>query len=140
MVNIQKSYRTRPFLISLRNDLLEIEQPAGYAVHHLSVPSYRLQHNGYSRAGWLQARELLRQFVDEALTPTEARRRNRIRVDSGHRSWSITRGPKLPGVEKIRWTVTVADIRLDTPEHYCGDVRRWAQRVLADSADLVHAA
>ena len=116
--------------------LKEIEEPARYAVHHLSVPSYMLQHNVYSREGWLNARELLRQFIEEGLPPAEARRRNRIRVDSRHRSWSITRGQKLPGVERIRWTFTVADVRLDTPEHYCLDVRRWAESVLADSVEL----
>jgi hypothetical protein len=43
----------------------------------------------------------------------------------------------LPGVELIRWTMTVAEVRLDTPEQYCADVRRWAESVLADSAALV---
>ena len=120
--------------------LKEIEEPARYAVHHLSVPSYMLQHNFYSREGWLNARELLRQFIEERLPPAEARRRNRIRVDSRHRSWSITRGTKLPGVERIRWTFTVADVRLDSPEHYCLDVRRWAESVLADSVELSRSA
>ncbi len=123
-----------------RGQLKEVEQPAAYAVHHLSVPSYMLQHNIYSREGWLGARELLRQFVEEGLAPAEARRRSRVRVDSGHRSWSISRGPRLPGVERIRWTFTVADVRLDTPEHYCLDVKCWAERVLADSAALVRSA
>ena len=121
-----------------RGQVNEIEQPARYAVHHLSVPSYMLQHNVYSREGWLDAREGLRQFVEEGLEPAEVRRRNRIRLDSGRRSWSVTRGPKLPGVDDIRWTFTVADVRLDTPEHYCADVRRWAESVLADSAELVN--
>jgi hypothetical protein len=31
----------------------------------------------------------------------------------------------------------VADVRLDTSEHYCADVKRWAESVLADSAELV---
>jgi hypothetical protein len=120
--------------------LHELEQPASYAVHHLSVPTYMLQHNVYSREGWLNARELLRQFVEDGLLPAEARRRSRVQVDSGHRSWSFTRGAKLPGVERIHWTFTVADVRLDTPEHYCADVRRWAESVLADSARLVGSA
>jgi hypothetical protein len=115
----------------------EMEHPASFAVHHLSVPTYMLQHNHYSREGWLNVRELLRQFVEDGLVPDEARRRGRVQVDSGHRSWSFTRGPKLPGVELLRWTMTVAEVRLDTPEHYCADVRRWAESVLADSAALV---
>jgi hypothetical protein len=123
-----------------QGQLMEVEQPGLYAAHHLSVPTYMLQHNAYSREGWLQARELLRQFVEDGLAPQEARRRNRSRVDSRNRPWSLTRGPKLPGGELVRWTMTVAEVRLDTPEHYCGDVRRWAESVLADSAALVRSA
>ena len=120
-----------------QGQLREMEQPARFPVHHLSVPSYMLQHNVYSREGWLHTRELLRRFVEDGLPPTEARRQGSRQVDSGHRTWSVTRGPKLPGVELIHWTVTVADVRLDSPEHYCADVRRWAASVLADSAALV---
>ena len=117
--------------------LKEMEQPSRFPVHHLSVPSYMLQHNIYSAEGWLEAREGLRRFVEEGLAPREVRRRNRIRLDSGRRNWSVTRGPKLPGVEHIRWSFAVADVRLDTSEHYCADVKRWAESVLADSAELV---
>lgn len=117
--------------------LKEMEAAAYGAVHHLSVPSYILQHNVYSAEGWLNARELLSQFAHRGLRPSEARRRNRIRLDSGRRSWSLIRGPKLPGVEQIRWTFTVADVRLDTAEHYCADVWRWADSILADSEALI---
>jgi len=115
----------------------EFELAVYGAVHHLTVPCYMLQHNLYSAEGWMGARELLIQFVHRGQAPGEARRRNRIRVDSGHRSWSVTKGPRLPGVEQIRWTVTIADVRLDTAEHYVADVRRWAESVLADSEALV---
>jgi hypothetical protein len=117
--------------------VLELEQPAAYAVHQLSVPAYMLQHNIYSREGWLHTRALLDQFVHHGLTPQMARRQNRDKVDSGHRNFSFTKGPKLPGVESIAWTVTVADIRLDTPDHYSADVRHWAKSVLADSEPLI---
>jgi len=117
--------------------LKEFELAAYGAVHHLTVPCYLLQHNGYSAEGWMGARALLFQFVHGGLAPGEARRRNRNRVDSGHRSWSVTKGPRLPGVEQIGWTVTIADVRLDTAEHYVADVRRWAESVLADSEALV---
>lgn len=115
----------------------EFDLAACGAVHHLTVPSYLLQHNAYSREGWLDAREGLAQFIQHGLAPAEARRKNRARLDSGHRSWSLTKGPKLPGIENIRWTITIADIRLDTAENYCADVRRWAESILADSEALV---
>lgn len=118
--------------------LIEVENPAYYAVHHLSVPCYMLQHNIYSRPGWLAVRALLAEFM-AGLTPAEVRRRNRQQWASGQRTWSITKGPKLAGVEDVIWSVTVADVRLDTAEHYCADVGRWAEGVLADSESLIAA-
>jgi hypothetical protein len=48
----------------------EVENPTSYyAVHHLSVPCYTLQHNAYARDGWLAVRRLLYQFVYEASRP-----------------------------------------------------------------------
>jgi hypothetical protein len=119
------------------SQLTEVEQMSYYAVHHLSVLCYMLQHNGYSRDGWLGARELLFQFVYHGLTPAMARRQNRKSLDSGHRTWSITKGPKLPGVENIVWRYTIAEVRLDTAEHYCTDVRHWAETILADTEHLI---
>jgi hypothetical protein len=100
------------------------------------VLCYMLQHNIYARSGWLGARDLLYQFVYRGLTPAAARRQNRKKLDSRKRDWSLTKGEKLPGVEAVKWTFTIADVRLDTAEHYTRDVRRWAERVLADTEQL----
>jgi hypothetical protein len=115
----------------------EMEQAAYGAVHHLSVPCYMLQHNAYTREGWLEVRKLLTKFIYEGWTPARARRQNRVNADSGHRAWSFTRGAKLPEVEKIAWSRTIADVRLDTAEVYTADVRRWAESILADSEQLM---
>ncbi len=115
---------------------LEMEQPAAYAVHHLSVPTYYLQHNLYARAGWQAARELLARFLAGTLTPAEARRR----LAASPQPASPTRGPKQPGVEAIPWTATIASVRLTPPEAYCADVRAWAAAVLLDTAPLAAAA
>jgi hypothetical protein len=116
---------------------LEIENPSAYgAVHHLSVLCYMLQHNAYSRAAWPAARQLLHEFVHDGLTATQTRRRNRARFDNEHRSWSVTQGARLPGVGTVAWTRTMADVRVDTVEQYCADVRDWARAVLADTATI----
>jgi len=115
----------------------ELEQPAYYAVHHLSVACYLLQHNAYSRDGWLAVRELLFQFVSMGLTPAMARRQNQVRFDNGKRKQSLTKGIKLPDVEKIAWSCTIADVRLDSAELYCADVHHWAESILADSEGLI---
>jgi len=118
------------------SQLKEVDQPAYYAVHHLSVPCYMLQHNVYSREGWLEVRKLLWKFVHDGWTPMMARRQNKGHADSGQRSWSFTKGAKLAGSEDIAWSFTVADIRLDTAELYCADVKRWAESILADTEEL----
>lgn len=114
--------------------VLEYENPTTFgAVHHLLVASYMLQHNEYSREGWLGARDILVQALERGDSPASLRRKYRHQVDSSNRSWSVTRGEKMPGVEKIKWSMTIADVRLDNTEHYTGDVRRWAGSVLQDT-------
>jgi hypothetical protein len=95
-----------------------------------------LQHNEYSRRGWLEVRRILSEFVHEGLTSEAARRRARGAPSGSLRGWSITRGPKFVEVDAIAWTMTVADLRSDTAEHYCEDVRRWSASVLADTKHL----
>jgi len=114
----------------------EMEQPAYGAVHHLSVPCYLLQHNVYSQRGWLEVRKLLSRFVNDGWTPAMARRAIQAQATS-RRTWNLTRGAKLPGVEQIAWSFTIADVRLGRAEDYCADVLTWARRVLADSEELV---
>ncbi len=116
----------------------ELENADSYgAVHHLSVPCYMLQHNAYSKAGWLYTREALRRFVRDGIPPSYVRQHDGWKLDSGNRTWRVTRGPKLRGVEDIAWESTIAGVRLDTAEHYCADVRWWAENVLVDSEWLV---
>ncbi len=112
----------------------EYENPSAYgAVHHLTVICYMLQHNEYSHRAWLEAREMLRQFVRKGITPARLRRENRAKVDGGRRKWSITQGDKYARFDSIVWTRTIADVRLDDPQVYCADVRQWAESVLADT-------
>ena len=122
-----------------RFDALQLEEmasPVYYAVHHLSVPTWMLQHNEYSRRGWLEVRRLLSEFVRDGLTPQVARRRQQGAFAGSRKGWSITRGPKLAEVDAIAWTRTVADLRGDSAEHYVEDVRRWAASVLEDTERL----
>lgn len=117
----------------------EMTDPAFAAVHHLSVPCFMLQHNRYSRAGWIGARQVLARFLS-GMAPDEARRRYRQAVASGNRAYSFTKGPKLLGADLIRWTRHVADVRLDTAEHYRADVRAWAESIVRDSEEVMRAA
>lgn len=116
---------------------LEFADPAYGVVHHLTVPAYMLQHNGYTRDGWLWSRDLLAGFVREELDPATARRLHRQDVDSGNRDWSVTHGPKPEWFDDIIWTRTIADVRYDDAEAYRADIRAWAEAVLADTETIV---
>lgn len=82
---------------------------------------------------------MLAWFVAKDLATEQALAHVRGLLAGGRRDWSFTRGAKLAEVEQIVWTRSVADLRRDTPEHYCADVRAWAAAVLSDSAALVQA-
>ncbi|MBE7467899.1 MAG: hypothetical protein DPW09_00730 [Anaerolineae bacterium] len=115
----------------------ELEHPATYGlVHHLTVICYMLQHQGYSRQGWLASRELLVKFMRQGQTPAGVRRQNRQRLDSGRRTWSVTRGERFSTVGVI-WTRTIAGVRLDNAEVYQADITLWARAVLADTENLL---
>jgi hypothetical protein len=115
----------------------EYEHPETYgAVHHLTVPCYMLQHNEYSKDAWSEARQMVAQFVHKNSSPQEMLKLNRVRYDRRHRKWRVTGGEKLARFDQVPWTRTIADVRLETPEQYCADVRLWADSVLKDTEFL----
>jgi hypothetical protein len=117
---------------------LEFQHPDTFgSVHHLTIPSYMLQHNLYSRAGWLEARQMLVRFLREGIAPTELRIQYRSIMYNGNRSWNLINGPKLAEFNKTIWTRTIADLRLEDPVTYSTDVRLWAQSILADTESLL---
>lgn len=113
---------------------LEYENPAAYgAVHLLTVACYMLQHNLYSRQGWLETRHLVAQNVRQGTSPAEIRKEFQRKLDSRQRQWSVTKGEKLGEFDLIRWSHTLADVQLDSPEHYVAAVKQWAVSVLEDT-------
>jgi len=104
-------------------------------VHHLSVPCYMIQHNAYTRAGFWQVRDLLQRFV-LGLEPQAFRRQEGAAQDNKRRSFSFVKGEKLHALDGRPWSFTVSDVRLDNAQDYCRDVQRWAESVLADTAQL----
>jgi hypothetical protein len=111
----------------------EFEHPDTYgAVHYFTMACYMLQHNEYAREAWLETRAGLVQVVYQGLMPADLRRQNRQKLDSGQRKWKVTRGEKLAAVDSVAWRRTIADVRLDTLEVYCVDVKQWASDFLED--------
>jgi len=116
--------------------LKEIEDPEYYSVHHLIVPCYMLQHDTYSRQGWMEVYQLLEQF-HAGLTPQDARQMITKKMAGGKKAFSLTKGERMPGLGTVQWQWTIGQIRLDTAGHYCEDVRQWAESILEDARFLV---
>jgi hypothetical protein len=115
----------------------EFEIPDYGAVHHMSVPCYYLQHNLYSKDGWLAVSQLLKQFASGELTPEMARRDIRANFDGANKPFSMTKGEKLKAVDKIKWSMTIADVRLTTAETYCFDIQKWAESIIKDTEQII---
>src|SRR5579859_452986 len=110
----------------------ESEHPSFWAVHHLMVLCYHLQHPSlYSPAGLAGARALLVEFVEHQATPEEIRRRNRRRLDSSKRQWKIKGTPAAHGSYNfpVPWPMTAAHVIAGGVDHYCANVRAWAESI-----------
>ncbi len=108
----------------------ENEDPTRGEVHHLMVLCYHLQHPSlYSAEGLAHGRALLADFVASGLTPQQARRRNRAKVASGNREWSITARPGNRGAYErpVAWAMTAADVVAGGADRYVDNVRAWAE-------------
>lgn len=106
-------------------------------VHHLTVPAYMLQHpQQLSREAWRMMRETLRTFLVEGVSPAQRRKQVREKVDSGARSWSMRKGPRMMLPEAFAWSETISGVDSSTPEQYCKDVEAWARSVLVDAETL----
>lgn len=110
----------------------EQENPDNWAVHHLMVLCYHLQHPSlYSPAGLNEAMHLLNRFVEQGATPQEIRKQQAAAVNSRNRTWKITGTPDSHGVYRrsIQWTMTAANVVASGAERYCESVRTWARSV-----------
>ncbi len=111
----------------------EGDNPGNWAVHHLMVLCYHLQHPRlYSADGLTEGKRLLVEFVQNGVSTEEIRSRNKDRVDSGKRTWKIkvTADSKGAYANPVQWSMTVADVIAGGIESYCDNVRKWAQSML----------
>ena len=116
---------------------LEFENPGTYgAVHHLTVTCYMLQHNRYSREGWLQSRALLAEFVEQGHIRIRYAGSIARHLIISSAPGASPRGDRLAEFDRIIWTRTIADLHTEEPVQYCKDVRAWAESILADTEFL----
>jgi hypothetical protein len=77
----------------------------------------------------LETRQMVAQTIRLGSNPVEIRNEYQRRLNSENRNWSVTKGEKLGEFDLIRWSYTLADVPLDSPERYVAAVRRWAMAV-----------
>jgi hypothetical protein len=117
--------------------ILEFSDPEYGAVHHLTVAAYMLQHpSRLSRKGWQEMRALLSQFLDQGLSPQAQRARMRAEVDSGRRTWSLMKGPRLQLPAGYAWSLTILSVVESDAAQYRLDIERWARQALRDAAGI----
>ncbi len=102
-------------------------------VHHLMVLSYNLQHPSIlSPDGLTVSIGLLRQFLEEGITPELMRKRMSAAVDSGTRTFTITAREGAVGryAHPITWTMRASDVVHAGVDQYYESVRKWAESAL----------
>ncbi len=112
----------------------EIENPSvNYAVHHLMVLSYHLQHpSRYSPEGLSGAKGLLVDFLERGISPQQVRARDRDKLNSGHRNYKIKASADSHGAyaHPVTWTMTAADVIARGESNYVESVTAWARSIL----------
>ena len=117
--------------------VLEFSEASYGAVHHLTVATYMLQHSSkLSREGWLQMRELLREFLLENKPPAFIRKQNKQLVDSGYRKFKFKSRDGRPVIKRTNWTKTILDVPTDDGETYLKGMNEWAMAALKDVLEL----
>lgn len=110
----------------------ETEDIERWAVHHLMVLSYHLQHPSiYSPEGLEGAIKLLAEFIETRITPDEVRQREKDRLNSNRRRFKITATEDTRGTYKhpVKWRTTIADVVEPGPENYNANVKAWAMSI-----------
>jgi len=117
----------------------EHENPANWAVHHLTVLCYYLQHPSlYSPAGLREGKRLLVEFVVNGVAPQAMRQRMRGQVDSSRRTFKITGedGARGAYAHPVTWPLTAVDVVAQGADRYVESVRQWARSVYDALHDL----
>lgn len=101
--------------------------------HHLMVLCYNLQHpHIYSPQTLVDAKLMLRDFLETEISPQQMRQKIRQQVNSNTRQHKITGTPDAYGQypQPILWTMTCADVIANGMENYYASIDAWAESVL----------
>ena len=114
--------------------VLEFTDPAYGEVHMLTVACFMIQHGRYSDEALTWIEQKLRENLEGGKTSAQIRQEAARETGQGVRSWKILRPAAAPGLPKIAWSMTIADVaaRNQDAESYCALVREWARITLLE--------
>lgn len=104
-----------------------------YALHHLMVLCYHLQHPSlYSPEGLEGAKKLLVMFLEEGVEPSAVRKQMSQSVGSDKRNYKLTGRPDSYGQYEypVRWEFRAVDVIEGGIGSYYASVLWWAESVL----------
>lgn len=108
---------------------LEYSNPEYSRVHHITVPTFMLQTGRYTQAYEGEALNMLKNFLSH---PDKIPSRSTIKAYNIQLSKLERKGnifTKEP-TKILDTTMTILDVRLDTPDHYYEDIIAWAKSVV----------
>lgn len=105
----------------------EFEDPAFFAVHHLTVAAYRLQHGEVTARAAVALRKLIVAHLHDTPT-TYSMQQVREQFDGAVPVTEWDQPP--PG--RTQTVGTIASVDFSSAEEYCASVRRWAKSVAED--------
>lgn len=105
----------------------EFEDPAFFAVHHLTVAAYRLQHGDVTARAADALRKLIVAHLNDAPT-TYSMQQVREQFDG---AVPVTERDRPPPA-RTQTVRTIASVDSSSAEDYCASVRRWAKSVAED--------
>ncbi len=102
----------------------EFANPHYFAVHDLLVISYMIQCDAYNDDIKERVYSILKEFNNS---------RNPNEIMKNRKKWfeniPIRKQSNCMNNYANRWKTTIMDIRIDTPENYCNDVKKWAKEI-----------
>ncbi|MBX3081803.1 MAG: hypothetical protein KF716_09225 [Anaerolineae bacterium] len=116
----------------------EYVDPAYGAVHFLTVACFMLQHGRYSDQAVAWMRDLLRDYLDQDLTPAQLRHRASQGTSSQSRQWKVLRAGDAPPLPKVAWSMTIADVahQYTDADSYRVLITQWARVTLREISAL----
>jgi hypothetical protein len=119
--------------------VLEFTKPAYGEVHMLTVACFMIQHRRYSDEALNWIEEKLRANLEGGIPAEQIRRQASKETGQGKRTWKVTRRSGDSPLQKIAWSMTIADVasKYHDAESYRDCINQWARTTLLEMKPLL---